>query len=314
LSNEATSKEIESLLDWVSIDNKNLKFFNERVNAWSQRTQNETYDVNAALRRFNNRIDHLEDKNRERSFSWSWIGIAASLAFLMLVGAGFYLWNDQTTVTPLASLTATMKRDTLALSDGSVIYLNKNSTIEYPQSFAGKTREVFLTGEAFFKVQRNPAMPFIIHTGNIQTEVLGTSFNINTTNGAIAVVVETGRVGVASSTFKEILDPTDKLVYNKQTERVERTTADLDNELAWRYNTIIFDDAKLSEVAGKLGSHFNVKFMFENEKLKNCRITGRYKNESLDTILHAIEFSTDVRFDKRGDSIHVAGNGCDKTN
>jgi hypothetical protein len=68
LSNEATSKEIETLLDWVSIDNKNLKFFNERVNAWSQRTQNETYDVNAALRRFNNRIDFLEDQNREKSF------------------------------------------------------------------------------------------------------------------------------------------------------------------------------------------------------------------------------------------------------
>jgi transmembrane sensor len=314
LSNEATSKEIETLLDWVSIDNKNLKFFNERVNAWSQRTQNETYDVNAALRRFNNRIDFLEDQNREKSFSWSWIGIAASLAFLMLVGVGLYFWDKPDPSTPLARLIVTTGRDTLTLSDGSVIYLNKNSTIEYPQNFTGKTREVFLTGEAFFEVQRNTAMPFIIHTGNIQTQVLGTTFSVNATNGAVAVVVETGKVLVASSTFKEILDPTDKLVYNKQTERVERSNADLENELAWRYNTIIFNDAKLSEVAEKLKSHFNLEFIFENEKLKNCRITGRYRNESLDTILDAIEFSTDVRFDKQGKSIHVAGNGCDKTN
>jgi transmembrane sensor len=305
LSNEATSKEIEALLEWVSLNNNNLKFFNECVNTWSQRTQNELYDVNAALGRFNKRIDRFEDENREKSFSWSWIAIAASLVFFMIAGAWIYFWNTQETSASLATLTATLSRDTLALSDGSIIYLTKNSTIEYPMRFEAGTRDVFLTGEAFFEVSRDPARPFIIHTGNIQTQVLGTSFNVNAAKGIVDVVVETGKVMVGSSGFKEILNPADRIVFNNQSESVKRSRVDLEKEFAWRYNVIIFEDSKLSDVAETLKAHFGVTLTFGDDRVKEFSITGRYRNESLETILKAIEFSTDVRFHVDGKSIRV---------
>lgn len=314
LSNEATGPEIERLLEWVSADNKNLKSFNEYINTWSQRTRSEEYDVNAALRRFNNRVDSFENENNKKVFSWSWIGIAASLIFLIIAGAGVYFWNSGLSSNSLEKLTTTSERDTVTLADGTTIYLNRNSTLEYPPAFDGDTRDVFLTGEAFFDVRRNPAKPFIIHTGYVQTQVLGTTFNVNATDGKVSVVVETGKVMVSSSSFQEVLKPNEKLVCNLQTENIERSTVEAENELAWRHNMIIFHDATLTEVANELAGHFSLSFTFENEKVKNCIITGRYKNESVETILKAIEFSTDVRFEKNGATVRVTGNGCDKTN
>lgn len=91
----------------------------------------------------------------------------------------------------------TGKRKTVRLPDGSMITLEPNSRLTYPDRFAGNTREVELTGEAFFEVKPNHEKPFIVHTANIMATVLGTSFNVEAyPNGIAKVVVATGRVKV----------------------------------------------------------------------------------------------------------------------
>ena len=85
------------------------------------------------------------------------------------------------------------------MPDGSVITVNKNSTLSYPSEFKGKTREVALNGEAFFKVTPNKEKPFIIHVNDVTVRVVGTSFNIRSEKGKTEVIVETGIVQVTKN-------------------------------------------------------------------------------------------------------------------
>jgi len=316
LSGEATPDEREQLLNWISQDAANRKVFEEHHTLWEEQLTNQfSFDLSKGLHRLNYRIDQHEARKAKRSSAVSWLKIAATVSIVLVACVAVYFFGfhseQQNNLAWIKYNTQPGERRTLTLSDGSVIYINANSTLNAPEVFAGSAREVFLTGEAFFEVAKDSLRPFIIHTGSLTTQVLGTSFNINTRSNQVVVSVATGKVNVANGQDVQLLIPHEKVTYSESTQQLIKSAADLEADLAWKFNTLIFDDTSLGNVAKKLEEHFNVTVVFENEVLRKCLITGKFKDVPLNKILQAVSYSTGVKFTISQTEVRLSGGGCE---
>jgi transmembrane sensor len=317
LSNEATLEEQEELLNWVAKDPANQKIFTEWMELWEKNVPQEPiFELSSGIQKLNRRIDQHERVAAKSSVSFGWRKIAASLAIVVMAGLSVYFLGRYSEFTSQSlsyknCATTSMERLTLILVDQSVVQLNSNSTLRYPETFKGFKREVYLTGEAFFEVTKDSLRPFIIHTGTVTTQVLGTSFNVKANANQIIVSVATGKVKVSQENESQLLLPNEKVTYSTTSQQMIKSAADLESELAWRTNTIIFDDTQLVDAARKLEKAFGVTIIFENRVLEKCLITGKYKNESLEKILNAISYSTGIQFKVTDKQVRLSGNGCE---
>jgi transmembrane sensor len=219
--------------------------------------------------------------------------------------------------------TANATKIKLQLPDGSTVWMNAGSKLNYEKIEEGTLREVYLTGEAYFNVKRNPKRPFIIHTSTIDVRVLGTEFNVKAYPGDATVETSLihGSVEVFlknSSGKKYILKPDEKLVLYKS-QRVEKTVAPekikaivmpgvaiqkltyingaaVSKEAAWTRNMLIFEDEPFEEVARKMERWFDVEFEFKNKNRQQLRLKGSFENETLKQAIEALQFSTRFNF------------------
>jgi transmembrane sensor len=182
----------------------------------------------------------------------------------------------------------------LCLPDGTRVWLNQNTKIEYPSEFSGKYREITLKGEAFFEVKRDVAHPFIISSGAIKTTVLGTSFNIKAYNDDQPEVnVRTGKVKVESDENIVFLIRGDKAVYKAETSILKKQKT---NVLEPTYKKVLLyvDDLTLEEVLAKLKTDHDFEVNYVNENLRNLKMQGTLDMrqgfyETLQTIAFALE-------------------------
>ncbi|MGQ7869212.1 FecR family protein [Sunxiuqinia sp. sy24] len=185
-------------------------------------------------------------------------------------------------------------RKKIVLPDGTRVHLNNASTLRFPKEFGKVSRLVELDGEAFFDVKRDINYPFVVNSNGLSTRVLGTSFNICSYPGENTVVtVETGKVSVKPTEFPQkqvFLTPGKQAIYDANNDTVARRNADITEYLAWRYRILNFNNITLGEAAKKMERWYNVKILFEDEKLKNDIIQGSYKNERLENVLKSFEF------------------------
>jgi ferric-dicitrate binding protein FerR (iron transport regulator) len=179
------------------------------------------------------------------------------------------------------------------LPDGSRVIVNSGSRLNYPSSFDGrKTREVYLEGQAFFDIQHNDKKPFIVHTGNLQTVVLGTAFNIKAIPGdkEITVTVTRGKVKVKDERrVLGIITPNQEIRYDRQKEIAVMKTVKDDHYLDWKNNELLFDNVTVAEAAKMLEEEYNVTIMINDSAIHSQRFTTTFpKNENLDQALKSI--------------------------
>lgn len=191
------------------------------------------------------------------------------------------------------------KRSKVTLPDGTVVDLNYESTLKYPKKFNQKIRQVELKGEAFFDVYHMDDNPFIVKTGVLETEVFGTSFNINSfdRNDRLDVSLVTGKVKI-KNTFEDdtqgvssvLLAPGEQLSYNKISHEMVKNVFDLENTIAWKDGSIIFEDIGFKEFISRLERWYGVNFQIYGNPPKNWRFNGRYQDEKIENILIGIKF------------------------
>jgi len=313
LAKEATDAEQEELLEWVSGGTRNQKIFREYSQAWENKKYlSADIDVDHGLTTLNSRIDEYENESGKIA-SIPWMKIAASLLLLVIFSGGFFYLTGSLSSSPGAdfnTIVATDEITSVTLQDGSTVKLNRHSTLRYPKDFQPDLREVFLRGEAFFSVEKDHSRPFIVRTGEIMTEVLGTSFNIRSQAEDLVVTVSTGKVKVSDGFITDVLFPSDQIIYSLPEKSVVRVKADLRKVVAWTTNTIIFDDMDLPGALKKLEEHFGIRFHFENESIEKCLITGTFRDETLPNILDAIAFSTEISYVIRNKEVWLSGKGC----
>ena len=184
----------------------------------------------------------------------------------------------------------------IALSDGTKVWLNRNSVLHYPKKFSDKEREVKLEGEAFFDVKRDESKAFIIETHNAFTKVLGTSFNIRTTESLTDVTVATGKVEVRNQRSEKIVlvaGETGKV----NNDRIEKTEEYTPNTIAWKTGEFTFVNTSMSEALEDLNTYYNNQFSVENIS-SNCELSVHFKQANIEDVVETIELICGTKFYK----------------
>ncbi len=257
--------------------------------------------------------------NKRSFYAWN---VAAGL-ILVIAGIFAYIWYKTTHRIPgTTKLTGIeTKRGQKAwfeLPDNSKVILNAGSRLIYPKEF-GTTREVTLEGEAYFEIAKDSQKLFIVRTGDLETTVLGTSFNINAypEEQVIKVAVIKGKVQVAVDDGSEKFNKKRQLVgrslatYHKPEQLIEVETQDNSDLVAWKEGVIHFDNTPFSEVAKTLERWYGVKFFIGNEKIGRCNIYGEFENRSLKSVMNALQEAIDMSYEFDGDVVRVRGKGCE---
>ncbi len=248
---------------------------------------------------------------------WYWTRVAAVLVFVLGAGWWFFLSSRSTApvLTPGKSYSAEesvvrfTKKDFIKLPDGSTVLLNADSELSYRLPFGDGPREVTLKGEAFFDIIHDSGKPFVVHTGNISTNVLGTAFNVNARNRNVVVTVERGLVQVSDKTQTlSLVRPDEQLTVNTFTSGFQKTDVNAAEEIVWKSQSIILDDITLLQAADILQARFGSPIAIENPGIENCRISTWFlENESLDEILEMVFGTRQAHISKSDGKITVAG-------
>ncbi len=186
----------------------------------------------------------------------------------------------------------------LTLPDGTEVWLNAASSLRYPTVFQGDTREVELTGEAYFEVKQQTDKPFVVSSVGQKVKVLGTGFNINTYAGqatGITTLIH-GRVEVESTHTRQIhrLDPGQQSIVSAQ-EMAVRTVNDATDYVAWKNGYIIMTAATLQDVVPQLERWYDVDFEIKGKPLTKAYVALN-REAKLSEVLDALALNYQVNF------------------
>lgn len=225
-------------------------------------------------------------------------------------------------------------RPYLELPDGTKVWLNSESRLEYKGNFNDSLREVTLEGEAFFDVVKDKSRPFIVHTSDIDIRVLGTAFNVKSypKESQIEATLIHGLIEVTNkrqpSSTKFILHPHEKLIFARETKiPVLPATGPQKNitnhnpisyeilpkhiadsaivETSWVYNKLIFDGESFREIARKMERWYNVRIRFKSEKIADIPIHVEFKNETIEEALKALQVIEPFNYTIQGNEIEI---------
>lgn len=237
---------------------------------------------------------------------WQWAQRAAAILFIpLLVTLMLQYWggNEQELARIVEVKTNPGMMTSLTLPDGTLVYLNSESTLSYPSRFDNDTRNVTLQGEAYFEVAKNPEKKFIVSTSHqSQIEVLGTHFNVEAyeKEDRISATLVEGKIGFiykSNDVSKKVLmDPGQKLVYDSKDNKVQLYVTSGESEIAWKEGKIIFRNTPLEEGLRMLEKRYNVEFIIKNDRLKGDSFTGTFTNQRLERILEYFQLSSQIRW------------------
>jgi len=272
-------------------------------------------------------------------FFWkmNWIRVAAAIVLIAGFG-GIVFMNTIRNSAPYFSLTKSQAPDSLEeivndtdqprlvnLSDGSSIILQKNSRVSFPKKFNTEKREVYLLGEAFFDVHKNPAQPFYVYANELVTKVLGTSFSIRAyqEDKEVSVVVKTGKVSVfAHNTIESmqnsrslngmILIPNQEATLGRSNLKIIRKLVDKPVMLnvPVENQNFSFKRTKVADVFKVLEKAYGVMIVFDEELTANCTITADLGEEPLFEKLNMICAVMEANFESIDGQIIINSKGC----
>lgn len=259
-------------------------------------------------------FDSAADKYHDRLKT---LWITAACIFLLIVSSVFiykFSFTDTAGENSLAKqdvyTTNDRQHKVLTLSDGSTVRLNSNSELAMPPVFKGVTREVTLTGEAYFEIISNVERPFIVRTDHAVIRVLGTSFNVKADSDSenVQVAVSEGKVSLRHLDRPEKEDGV--VLTKNQLGYLEIGTKDIeieqirsDNYLSWLTGRIVFRNIPLSQVCRDLERMYDVTCTIPDENLKKINFTADFERESLAKTLKNISNSLDIRYYLKGDTV-----------
>lgn len=189
----------------------------------------------------------------------------------------------------------------LFLFDGTEVWLNSGTKFKYPNRFNQNERNVFIEGEAYFKVKPNERLPFKVKTAKMEVEVLGTSFNISAypEDPNQTVVLVEGKVQLNTQDGKKMGEMLPgQIAVKKEGEAViELQSADPYFYTSWKDGKVVFDGENLSDIAKKMERWYNVEIRFEKESLKSFKLSGTIlRNKPIDQTILAMELLAPIRF------------------
>ncbi|MDR6194990.1 FecR family protein [Siphonobacter sp. SORGH_AS_0500] len=275
-----------------------------------------------------------------RIVRWPMIRVAAGLFFMVSVGVavGVYLKKSDRATSAYQYLVSTSSQPLIErknttgasifvhLPDHSSVVLKPGARISFDPAFKGQQRVVYLEGEAFFEVTKNPDRPFYVYANDLVTKVLGTSFVINAEPGGekASVAVMTGRVSVFSRNGHEtkvtkhaeqlavVLTPNQQVEHHCGDSRLLKgiVTKPQLIQKSDQVSTFDFSDSSLTEVFAKLEKAYGVRIIYDEETMAKCPLTASFTNRPLFEMLTIICKAVEARYEVLDGQIIVYGRGC----
>ena len=196
----------------------------------------------------------------------------------------------------------------LTLSDGTMIYLNSESTLSFPVKFQGKERKVYLTGEAYFKVAKNTEHPFVVTAGELEVLVTGTTFGVRAYKDEkdIQTTLESGQVTVRVEGKSVKLVPNKQVLFNKLTMGLEVRDVDVDLYLAWADGRLVYDNCPLEKILTDLGRWYNIDVFYSRDELRSYQFSlNMKKHEEFTQVLELIGKTGEVQFEMKDHTVIV---------
>ncbi|MES2704349.1 MAG: FecR domain-containing protein [Bacteroidota bacterium] len=311
LLGEATDTGRAEVETWLAASDDNRKYFEHFIAIWSESkgfSPPRAADEDAAWQRLVART--REDEGQLAStpakgrtiplFTRTWVRVAAMLILLAGVGSVLYKPADTNTQRMVQS-GATPITDTLP--DGSVVVLNKNSSLSYPESFNGDRRSVTLTGEAFFSITPDKAKPFTIDASGTEVTVVGTTFNVKTSPAKTEVIVETGIVQVAKKKKTVRLLPNEKAIVEEGREAPQTETNRDELYNYYRTGRFVCNATPLRKLAAVLSEAYSTNIAVPDAALAATPITATFNSGSLDGTLKIIAETLELSVVRKSDRI-----------
>ena len=347
LTNDISPEESEEFQQYLNNDEANRRDF-ESLNIYWNNSDTEFADNALAFKKIKAKIKNIEapspiipTSKNPAFYIWR-----AAAAIIFIAGCSYLLYSKFTKPVSQPLVTTknswqnktTIKREksTIVLTDGTRITLNSQSSLRYPSTFTGKTREVYLSGEAFFDVHKDHKHPFIIHAEKMNIKVLGTSFNVKSypndpqsettlIRGAIEVTLDdrpsdhiilkpSEKLIVKNKLFKPVLKNTTKLnpaETNMGMQYVLTTFTRLQPddstvvETSWVKNKLVFRDESFSGLASRMERWYGVDIKFKNDALKQYRFSGIFEHERINQALDALRMTENFNYKIKNNTVYI---------
>lgn len=233
----------------------------------------------------------------------------AAACVALVIGSGAYYIGvsrpDATTESSKVTMSvANGQKADIVLADGTKVYINSDSRIAYDHSYNKKERILTLEGEAYFEVAKDKEKPFIVRANGINVQALGTSFNVQAykDDKSVSVILINGKVKVDDGKHEAYMEPNERLVCNLTNGKFEKSEMHPNaNDLLWRSQELAFYGESFEEVCTMLTRMYNCKFVFKNDKAKQCTYHGIIKNSSLENVLEYISRAGGINYEIRTD-------------
>ena len=307
---EANAEEKEQVTLWAEANELNarkLEEFKFILDSGKKMAAQSPADENAQWEKFKLKREQAGATTNVRAINSNvkWLQMAA--AAVVLIGgllAGLYFYAGKTNVKGALILFKTEKDiRTVTLPDGSEIVLNSYSGVSYSSDFL-KNRSILLNGEAFFKVKHDASSPFVVRTGSVKIQDIGTAFNVRSKAQQVEVVVESGSISVHENNLSANVNAREKIRINAGDKQLH---VEKNNDLLYTYyrsNEFVADNTPLWQVVETLNDAYGAHIAIENNSLRNIPLTVTLKRESLDKVLQVIASTIpEIHLVKNGDNI-----------
>jgi transmembrane sensor len=304
LKGEATDEDLKKLDIWL-LDHDNLVQYKKIAEIWEKSGELQMQyraNPNKSWAVIEQRMNSVE-KAKIMSlpvFNW-WIRIAAAIIFMTVIVLVVARLNRPVDGSgQMVAFVTNDEMDSLLLSDGTLVWINKHSRLEYPEAFPTMERRVRLYGEAFFQVSKDETKPFMIESGPSLTQVLGTSFNILTDHNNTLIAVYSGKVAFSNSLNQEVLLLA-KGESGELTEgRLVKSTIRDPNLIAWKTGLLVFDNTPLNEVVQTLSNYYEQHIDID-QYLGQVKLTTTFERQELEEALAVIAITLDLKVSKTKD-------------
>ena len=319
-SESITKSEKNELDEWMYASKENLRRYQELKNLWQITHLPFSHDD---IDTVDAEIKIMEEisikKNIIPNFILWWQRVAAILILPIMAFAVYLMYNrvggnsnDEISYQEIQSPFGVSSK--INLPDGSLVWLNSGSTLKYPVVFNTDERRIFLSGEAYFKVQSDKIHPFIVSTTNVNVRATGTQFNVDTysDDSLTSVTLMEGSVAVYLKGLGSIqMTPNQRLVLNSNSKTYKMVNTNASIWGTWKDGVLAFKDQPLSEVFKRISRTFNVDIQVKNSVVGNQLYKATFEDESLDEILRLLKMSTSIRY-KRIKRMKQLNNGYGK--
>jgi len=309
LSGDLSDKDRSIVDEWRKESPENEALYHESLKAW------EAISLLHEMEQFNS-FEALKKVNTKLSQSWfsKWrinIQRAAAILLLPLLVYSGYLTIQNLSLKKMPEEYVMMQTVTsrqgmitqFLLVDGTKVWLNSGSELQFPSSFTGDMREVKLRGEAFFEVVKNEKQPFRVNAKELKVDVLGTSFDVlsydDDTQSEVTLIE--GRVSLSSEKGKAkkefgTIHPGQRAVFKEESQEVYTEEVEVDKYISWRDGNLIFRDDQMEDVIRRLSRWFNVEIVVNDPEIKSYIYTATFRNESLEQVLKLLKLSAPIDY------------------